>query len=63
MKYESQADIKIFFVDYESQADLKVFFVDYDSKAGWKNREKMYLLRFKNLLFFIIRLLLVIKLN
>jgi hypothetical protein len=35
-KYESQADVKIFFVTYESQADLKVFFVRYDSQAGWR---------------------------
>lgn len=45
VKYASQADKKIFFVEYESQADLKVYFVEYESQAGWRNREKIPLLR------------------
>jgi len=31
-------------VDYESQADLKIFFVDYESQAGWRNGSKKSLL-------------------
>ena len=46
VKYDSQADSKILFVDYESQADLKIFYVDYESQAGWRNKEKMHLLKF-----------------
>jgi hypothetical protein len=44
VKYESQADVKVYFVDYESQADLKIYFVDYQSQAGWRNHEKSHLL-------------------
>jgi hypothetical protein len=33
VKYESQADVKVFVVDYESQADLCVRRVDYESQA------------------------------
>lgn len=33
VKYESQADIKVFIVEYESQADLKVYIVEYESQA------------------------------
>ena len=44
VEYQSQSDKKVYFVGYESQADLKIFFVNYRSLAGWKNREKMYLL-------------------
>jgi hypothetical protein len=36
VKYESQADVKVFFVKYESQAELKVHFVRTDSQAGWR---------------------------
>jgi len=46
--YESQADFKLYFVQYESQSDLKIYFVDYESQAGWKNKSKQYLLKFKN---------------
>ncbi|MEC7244233.1 MAG: DUF6150 family protein, partial [Bacteroidota bacterium] len=42
--YQSQSDKKIDFVDYKSQSDLKIFFVKYKSQAGWRNRDKMYLL-------------------
>ncbi|MGC8865042.1 MAG: DUF6150 family protein [Bacteroidales bacterium] len=48
VNYESQADFKLYFTDYESQADLKIYFVDYESKAGWRNKSKQYLLKFKN---------------
>jgi hypothetical protein len=47
VKYESQADLKLYFVDYESQADLKIYEVNYESQAGWKNQSKSHLLRFK----------------
>jgi hypothetical protein len=47
VKYEAQADIKIYFVEYESQTDLKIYYVDYESQAGWKNKEKMHLLKFR----------------
>ncbi len=40
--YES--DKKIYFVDYEYQADLKIYMVKYSYQAGWKNKEKIYLL-------------------
>ncbi|MCH1534506.1 MAG: DUF6150 family protein, partial [Schleiferiaceae bacterium] len=33
VKYESQADVKVFVVDYESQADLLVFKESYSSRA------------------------------
>jgi len=33
VKYESQADVKVFVVEYESQADLLVFKEDYSSRA------------------------------
>ena len=46
VKYESQCDLKVYFVDYESQADLKIYIVEYESQAGWKNQEKMHLLKF-----------------
>jgi hypothetical protein len=45
VKYESQADIKVYFVDYESQADLKIYIVKYTSQAGWRNQDKLHLLR------------------
>ena len=45
VKYESQADIKVYFVDYESQADLKIYMVKYESQAGWRNPDKLHLLR------------------
>lgn len=48
VNYESQADFKLYFTDYESQADLKIYFVDYESQAGWRNKSKQYLLKFKN---------------
>jgi hypothetical protein len=44
VKYESQADLKVYMVEYESQADLKIFMVKYESQAGWKNPEKQHLL-------------------
>jgi hypothetical protein len=31
-------------VDYESQADLKIFFVEYESQAGWRSAAKKSLL-------------------
>jgi hypothetical protein len=48
VKYESQADKKIYFVKYESQADLKIYFVKYENQAGWRNPEKMHLLKFED---------------
>ena len=33
VKYESQADVKVFVVAYESQADLLVYKEDYSSRA------------------------------
>ena len=57
VKYESQCDLKVFFVDYESQADedglwymvryesqadLKVFFVDHESQADLKIHRVKY---------------------
>ena len=45
MKYESQADKKVYYVDYESQADLKIYYVDYESQAGWKNTSKSHLMK------------------
>jgi hypothetical protein len=48
VKYDSQADYKIFFVKYEIQADLKIFFVKYESQAGWRNLQKQYLLKYKS---------------
>ena len=45
VKYESQCDLKVFFVDYESQADLKIYMVKYESQAGWRNPDKLHLLR------------------
>jgi hypothetical protein len=44
VEYESQADLKVYFVEYESQADLKIFKVKYESQAGWRNKEKQHLL-------------------
>lgn len=35
---------KIYSVPYDYQAELKIFFVTHDYQAGWKNKEKMYLL-------------------
>jgi hypothetical protein len=29
-------------VKYESQADVKIFFVEYESQAGWKNNAKKH---------------------
>ena len=39
-----KSDKKIYFVDYEYQADLKIYMVKYGYQAGWKNKEKIYLL-------------------
>lgn len=36
---------KVYKVKYESQADLKIYIVEYDSQAGWRNEEKMHLLK------------------
>ena len=35
---------KVFEVAYESQADLKIYFVQYESQAGWEDEEKQNLL-------------------
>ena len=43
-KYANQADKKVFFVEYANQADLKICFVKYQNRAGWRSKEKMYLL-------------------
>ena len=63
VSYESQADLNVYMVKYESQAnkdglwynvayesqaDFKLYFVDYESQVGWKNKQKEYLLKFKN---------------
>ncbi len=42
--YANQAAKKIWFADYENQAELTVFFVEYENQAGWRNKEKMYLM-------------------
>lgn len=47
VKYESQADFRLFFVDYESQANLKIYIVEYESQAGWRNKSKQHLLKFR----------------
>jgi hypothetical protein len=39
-----KADKKIFFVNADYKADLLIHFANSDYKAGWKKREKMYLL-------------------
>ena len=60
VKYENQADLKVFkvkyenqvgennskwfFSKYENQAKKKIFFVDYENQAGWRNNEKKYLM-------------------
>lgn len=44
VKYDHQAQKKIFFVDYEHQANLKIFFVQYQHQAGWREKSKMHLL-------------------
>jgi hypothetical protein len=31
-------------VKYESQADLKIYFVDYESQAGWRTSSKKSLM-------------------
>jgi hypothetical protein len=31
-------------VKYENQADLKIFFVEYENQAEWKNKSKQYLM-------------------
>ncbi len=35
---------KVHKVKYESQADLKIYIVKYESQTGWKNPEKQHLL-------------------
>jgi len=35
---------KVFKVKYESQADLKIYIVNYKSQAGWNKTEKQHLL-------------------
>ena len=47
-KYPSQAKKKIFFVSHESQADLKIFFVGNRSQAGWRKREKLYVMEWRD---------------
>ena len=43
-QYTNQADKKIYFVDYKNQADLTIFFVKYKNQAGWRNKDKKYLM-------------------
>jgi hypothetical protein len=44
VKYENQADLKVYKVQYENQADLKIYFVEHENHAGWKNKQKIYLM-------------------
>ena len=41
---ESAHTQKIYSARYQSQADLKVFFTDKEYRAGWKNKSKQHLL-------------------
>lgn len=47
VKYESQADVKVFVVDYESRADLCVYKVKYESQAG-KNDGKWFFVKYES---------------
>ncbi|MCB0749945.1 MAG: hypothetical protein KDC52_00575 [Ignavibacteriae bacterium] len=46
MKYDFQADAKIFFVDKEFEADLKIFYVVHNYEAGW-NEPNSFMNRIK----------------
>lgn len=44
VKYKSDAKKKVYFVKYKSDADLIIWFSEYKSDAGWRNKEKQYLM-------------------